>query len=145
MSHTQLHEDDFYTWANEQASLLRAGRLSKADIENIATEIESMGNGEKRELISRLEVVLVHLLKWQFQPGLRGKSWSAAIRVQRNALHRHIKDDHGLKGRINEAVTDAYALIQAEAETGLPGAVFPASCPWSFDQVMDAGFWPEAG
>ena len=106
-----------------------------------------MGNSEKRELISRLAVLLMHLLKWQFQPGLRGKSWSATIQVQRNALRRHLRDNPGLKGKIDEAVADAYAdaLIEAEAETGLPGPVFPASCPWSFGQVMDAGFWPESG
>jgi len=69
-----LYETDFYAWANEQAALLRAGKLSAADIEHIAEEIESMGNTEKRALISRLTVLLLHLLKWQFQSGLRGNS-----------------------------------------------------------------------
>src|ERR1700691_5139612 len=61
------YETDFYGWANEQAALLRAGQLSAADIENIAEEIESMGRGEKRELVNRLSVLLAHLLKWRFQ------------------------------------------------------------------------------
>ena len=61
-----LYDQDFYAWANEQAALLRAGRLSEADIENIAEEIESMGRSEKRELVSRLNVLLLHLLKWQY-------------------------------------------------------------------------------
>ena len=66
---------DFYAWAMEQAALMRAGRLAEADIQNIAEEIESMGRGEKRELVSRLTVLLTHLLKWRAQPGLRGRSW----------------------------------------------------------------------
>ena len=67
-----LYDQDFYAWANEQAALLRAGKLSAADIEHIAEEIESMGKTEKRELVNRLAVLMLHLLKWQFQPGLRG-------------------------------------------------------------------------
>ena len=70
-----LYDRDFYAWANEQAALLRAGRLTEADIENIAEEIESMGRSEKRELVGRLAILLQHLLKWQFQPGRRSASW----------------------------------------------------------------------
>jgi hypothetical protein len=140
-----LYETDFYAWANEQAALLRAGKLSAADIEHIAEEIESMGKTEKRELISRLTVLLIHLLKWQFQPVRRGNSWRTTIRVQRLDLFRHLKDNPSLKSQIPGAVADAYttALIQAADETGLPEETFPAECPWSFDQIMDAGFWPD--
>jgi len=144
MSDPQLYEKDFYSWANEQAGLLRAGRLSEADIGHIAEEIESMGKTEKRELINRLTVLFTHLLKWQFQPALRGKSWSATIRVQRNALARHLRDNPGLKGKLAEAIDEAYvdALIEAEGETDLSSAVFPPTCQWPFEQFMDAEFWP---
>jgi len=63
MSHSTLYHQDFYTWANEQAALLRSGRLSEADIEHVAEEIESMGRTENRELVSRLTALLLHLLK----------------------------------------------------------------------------------
>ena len=66
-----LYDQDFYAWSREQAELLRAGELGQADIEHIAEEIESMGRTEKRELISRLEILLLHLLKWRYQPGKR--------------------------------------------------------------------------
>ena len=78
-----LYERDFFAWANQQASLLRAGQFTEADIEHIAEEIESMGRSEKRELLSRLAILLMHLLKWQAQPMLRGNSWQATIKVQR--------------------------------------------------------------
>ena len=84
------YDSDFYAWANEQAALLRAGRLGQADIEHIAQEIESMGRTEKRELVSRLRVLLRHLLNWRFQPTGRGSSWKASIRVQRLDLAEHL-------------------------------------------------------
>jgi hypothetical protein len=80
MRNSDLFEQDFYARANEQASLLRAGLLSRADIGNIAEEIESLAKAEKRELVSRLSVLLRHLLKWQFQPSRRGASWEVTIR-----------------------------------------------------------------
>ncbi|GEO81480.1 hypothetical protein ROR02_16110 [Pararhodospirillum oryzae] len=140
-----LYETDFYAWANEQAALLRAGKLSLADIENIAEEIESMGRTEQRELESRLTVLLLHLLKWRFQPTHRGGSWEATIRVQRRDLARHIDRNPSLKPKIPDATSYAYenARIEASAETGFAEAIFPAECPWSFDQIMDGAFWPD--
>ena len=141
------YESDFYAWANEQAALLRAWKLSAADIENIAEEIESMGKADKRELLSRLSVLLLHLLKWQFQPGRRGASWEVTIRNQRRALARHLADNPSLKPKAPEALSDAYgdARGEAYAETGLPEETFPATCPWTFDELMAEDFWPEHG
>lgn len=146
MSNSTLYDRDFYAWANEQAELLRAGNLAQADIEHIAEEIESMGKTEKRELISRLAVLLLNLLKWQHQPGRRGASWQATIRVQRRDLRRHMADNPSLKATLPESIADAYgnAIIEAGAETGLPESSFPSTCPWSFDQMLDDAFWPES-
>lgn len=146
MSAQPLYDQDFYGWANQQAQLLRAGKLSEADLEHIAEEIESMGKTEKRELISRLAVLLLHLLKWEYQPVRRGSSWSRTIRVQRRDLTMHMKDNPSLKSVIPEAMENAYgnALIEAADETGFPESTFPSSCPWTFDQVMSAEFWPGA-
>ena len=141
-----LYDTDFYAWANEQAALLRAGQLSAADIANIAEEIESMGKTEKRELVSRLTVLLQHLLKWQFQPERRGRRWKATIRNQRRDLADHLRDNSSLEARLPEAVASAYerAADNAYAETDLPEPTFPTTCPWSFDQMMDEGFWPDS-
>ncbi len=140
-----LYEKDFYAWANQQAALLRAGKLDAADIANIAEEIESMGRTEKRELVSRLAVLLLHLLKWQFQPERRGKSWQFSIREQRRKLHRHMRDNPSLKAVLSEAIVDAYedAVADALKETSLPESIFPATCPFTYDQMADDGFWPE--
>lgn len=143
---TTRYEADFFAWANEQAALLRAGKLSAADIEHIAEEIEDMGRAEQRELENRLKQLLLHLLKWRFQPERRGSSWQASIRIQRVEIAKHVKKNPSLKADIAETMSDAYevAQIAAAGETGLSEAVFPAECPWSYEQIMDAGFWPDA-
>jgi len=86
MPNSTLYETDFYAWANEQAALLRSGQLATADIENIAEEIESMARTEKRELICRLALFLLQLLKWQHQPGLRGPNWRSTIPESRGEV-----------------------------------------------------------
>ena len=140
-----LYEQDFYAWANEQAALLREGKLAAADIQHIADEIESMGRTEKRELVSRLTILLLHLLKWQYQPRMRGQSWRATIRIQRRDLTDHLADNPSLRPKLPEAITRAYgnALIEAGAETGLPESSFPPTCPWPFEEIMEEDFWPE--
>ena len=139
------YDSDFYGWANEQAALLRAGRLSEADVANIAEEIESMGRSEKRELVNRLAVLLAHLLKWQAQPGLRGASWRLMIEEHRDRLRDHLADNPSLRSKLHDALVQAYrlALLAAQRETGLGRAAFPPTCPWSPETAFDDGFYPE--
>jgi hypothetical protein len=144
MTNQHLYDRDFYAWANEQSALLRDGRFSEADMAHIAEEIESMGKTEKRELVSRLTVLLLHLLKWRFQPSHRGNSWRNTIRIQRREVAAHMDDNPSLKALLSRAIDQAYgtAAIEAETETGLSESTFPTNCPWSFDQMMDPEFWP---
>jgi hypothetical protein len=146
MSTVSLYEQDFYAWANEQAALLRAGKLSQADIEHIAEEIESMGKTEKRELVNRLAVLLLHLLKWQFQPTGRGTSSRLTIEEQRLRLADHMADNPSLKSKKDEAMASAHdlAFLRAARETGLDVATFPPRCLWSYEQVIASDFWPES-
>ncbi len=142
---TTLYDSDFHAWANQQAFLLRAGKLSAADIQNIAEEIESLAKSKKRELVSLLTILLRHLLKWQFQPGFRGNSWRYTIKVQRRDLARHLADNPSLTAQLMTVVADAYvsAVLSAAGETGLPEATFPDLCPWSYQDIADPDFWPE--
>ena len=141
-----LYDTDFYAWANRQAALLRAGRLGEADVANIAEEIESMGKSQKRELINRLAVLLMHLLKWRYQPNRRGKSWRLTIRRQRLDLVDHFADNPSLKLQIAASMASAYqrGRIDAAQETQLEPEDFPESCPWTYDEIIDDTFWPEA-
>jgi hypothetical protein len=140
-----LHDLDFYAWSLEQAAILREGRVGEADLEAIAEEIESMGKTEKRELISRLTVPLLHLLKWQRQPAARGNSWRLSIANARDEIADLLSDNPTLKSVIDGVMASAYRYARRKAaiETDTGEETFPAQCPWSFAQAMDAGFWLE--
>ena len=139
------HDTDFYAWANRQTALLRAGRYAAADMELIAQEIESLGKSEKRELVVRLTVLLLHLLKWRHQPAGRCSSWETGIRVQRIQTAGHLADNPSLKAKLDEAIASAYrvAVLEAAEETKLSAGAFPQACPLSFEQMTDETFWPQ--
>jgi hypothetical protein len=141
-----LYEQDYHAWTLQQAEMLRSRQLDCADLDNIAEEIESMGRSLKRELTSRLTVLLLHMLKWQHQPGFRGRSWRLTIRGQRLSLRQHLRDNPSLKSYLDQAMLDAFgrARIDAERETGLDAEAFPETCPFNFDQAVSDDFWPDA-
>jgi len=133
-----LYERDLYAWATRNAALLRAGRLAEIDYMNIAEELESMGRSERRALGSRLAVLLMHLLKWRYQPERRGRSWRATIREQQRQVARLLADNPSLRPELPELMADAYidAVLMAIAETGLEETLFPATCPFELEQIM---------
>lgn len=138
------YEKDFYGWTQEQAALLKAGRFNEIDIENLIEEVETMGRSEKRELESRLTVLLQHLLKWQYQEGRRCKSWNLTIDGQRIQFRKTLKENPGLKPLLGEIVADAYqlAVVYAAKETNISKKVFPEHCPWELSQIIDDSFFP---
>ena len=141
---TPTYDQDFYSWSQRQAQLLRERRFADIDLEHLIEEIEDMGKSEKRALQSYLEVLLMHLLKWHYQPAFQGRSWACTIVEQRQRIEEHLADNPGLKGILPELIRRAYgyAITGAVRETGLPAAHFPASCPWTFAKFMDTDFWP---
>ena len=144
-SQLPLHDTDFYAWAKEQADLLRAGRVGEADLAVIAEEIESLGKTEKRELVKRLTVPLQHLLKWRYQPALRGNSWRLSIANSRDEIADLIADNPSLRAQLAEVTASAYryARRKAAAETDLPEERFPPNAPWSFAEATNEAFWPD--
>ena len=138
------YETDIIVWANEQAALLRAGRFSDIDIARIAEEIEDVGKSERRELGSRMAVLLAHLLKWQFQPGRRGSSWRRTIKEQRRSIAAHLRETPSLKAALADPNWQvgvwADATAKAIDETGLD--LFPEDCPWEIEKVLSTDFYP---
>jgi hypothetical protein len=133
-----LYEQDFYQWTIEQANLLRAGALSQLDIKNLIEEVESMGKSQKKELFSRIAVLLLHLLKWDYQADQRSGGWKSTILTQRRELKFLLADNPSLKRLIPDAVFSVYqdARLSAAAETGLPESAFPETCPYVIEQIM---------
>lgn len=142
---TALYETDFHAWTQREADKLRAGRLSELDREHLAEEIESLGKAQYSELVSRLRVLLQHLLKWQYQPERRGRSWQLTIQTQRIELEDHLSDNPSLKSRLDTALHRAYRLARLDAAqaTGLAPEVFPETCPYDVAETLDQGWLPE--
>ena len=139
------YENDFYSWTQEQAELLKHGRFSDLDIANLIEEVESMGRSEKRELESRLTMLLLHLLKWKYQEVRRGRSWQLSIDEQRIQFEETLSENPGLKPQLDEIVKKAYklAVIKAARETKISKSIFPESCPWTLAQFIEDGFYPD--
>lgn len=140
-----LYEQDFFAWTARNAELLRAGRLDEADIAHIAEELEDMGKREKRELESRLRVLLTHLIKWRIQTERRSGSWKATIGTQRKDIARLLRTMPSLRNALREDLPEVYeeAVEAAVRQTGLPASMFPTACPFDLDQVLDAGVLPD--
>jgi len=141
-----LYETDFYGWIQDQVNAMRTGNLAHLDLDHLIEEVESIGRSEQRELESRLNVLLVHLLKWRSQPEKRGVSWELTIEEQRKRITRHLQKNPSLKSRLPETYEETYdyAVLKAAKETQLHRSVFPKQCPWTFEQATDLGFWPES-
>lgn len=145
---TTLYDTDFYTWTQEQAALLREGAWQEVDRLNLAEEIESLGARDRRELHRRLQRLVMHLLKWQYQPSKRqtGHSWRSTIRTQRYEIATLLAQSPALRRTVPEALDTRYRYARENAsdETRLPLETFPETCPWTVEQVLDEQFWPEA-
>ncbi len=138
------YQRDLYTWLIHNAQLLRQGRWSEIDAENVAEELDSMARSERRELVSRLAVLLAHLLKWAYQPEKRSHSWKYTIEEQRQQVWEVLEDSPSLKYQLEEKFLRAYQLtkIMAAKETGLAKTYFPSSCPFSLEHTLDENFHP---
>lgn len=142
------YEQDFHAWAMRNAELLRQGRMSEIDAANIAEELEDMGRSSRRALSSRLEVLLAHLLKWNMQRDLRAlhfNSWRATIREQRRMVARLLAENPSFKQSLPEVFRDSYegAVNKAVVETNLPESAFPIECPFTLEQTLNDGYWPD--
>lgn len=134
---------DFYGWVHQQANALRQREDHKLDRDRLAEEIEALGGMERREIESRLRVLLRHLLKWRYQPVKRSNSRRASVVEARGRIASVIKDSPSLRRHPEQHLAEAYeiARLRAADDTGLDN--LPAECPWTAAQVLDKRFWPD--
>jgi hypothetical protein len=142
LQNSDLYETDFYQWTQVQATLLRQGVWTSLDIKNLAEEIESLGKQQKQELRNRLGVLIGHLLKWEYQPELRGKSWKATIWEQREQVLDILQDNPSLKPYLEEAVHKGFrqGISLVLRETPLDFDALPKECPYTIAQILDPQF-----
>jgi|SRR6185437_4116453 len=139
-----LYEADFFAWTQEQISLIKQKLFNKLDMVHLQEELQIMGASEKRELANRLAILLMHLLKWKYQPSRQCKSWERTIKKQRLEVQDVLDDNPSLKPNVADFIGKAYqkAILKAADETNLDEDVFPASCEWTVKQILNDNFLP---
>jgi hypothetical protein len=137
-----LYETDFYAWTQTQVELMKHGNLNALDIANLIEEIQSLGKQQKHELRNRLGVLIGHLLKWQYQPNFRSKSWRVTIRGQRRRIKEHILENPSLKSYLHQAIIEAFpdGIDLVLKETPLEEKDLPSECPYTVEQIFDPLF-----
>ncbi|MFN8495758.1 MAG: DUF29 domain-containing protein [Caldilineaceae bacterium] len=141
---TVLYDTDFYSWALQQAELLRNEDYADLDIDNLVEEIEAMAKRDRRELLNRLKVILIHLLKWKYQPSHRSKSWTDTLDEQRDEIDTLLDDSPSLRREVPDLIVKAYpkAVAKAAKETSLSPDLFPSRCEWTVEQLLDLNYLP---
>ncbi len=141
---TALYDKDYYLWLEKTVRLLKEGRLTELDINNLIEEIEDMGRSEKNALESNLIVLLMHLLKWKYQPEKQSGSWRGSIREHRRRILKAFKNSPSLKRYFEEIFEESYqeARKQAADETELSLNIFPETCPFKVEEILDSEYLP---
>lgn len=139
-----LYEQDFYQWIETTINLLRNRKLNQLDYDNLIEELESMGRSEKRALKSNLEVVLLHLLKWKYQPEYRSKSWQNSIREHRKRIQQLLQDSPSLDQWLTDVFEKCYQVARDDAayETGLPIEI-PIKSPFLVEETLNFNYLPD--
>jgi uncharacterized protein DUF29 len=140
------YEDDFYGWTQEQAQYLREGKWADVDIMQVAEEIESLGISDEHTITRQLQRLLLHLLKWRYQPTHRTPSWRRSIRQARDAINDRTERSHSLREYPAQRLRLAYRRARRDAaeDTGLPLATFPEACEWESGDILREDFLPPA-
>ncbi|MGE5657786.1 MAG: DUF29 domain-containing protein [Actinomycetota bacterium] len=141
-----LYEVDYLRWIEVTVEKLRSQDYSEIDWEWVIEELKEMGRSEGRSLKSHLVILVMHLLKWQFQPEMRSGNWKGSIVEHRRQIRDALKESPSLKLYLEEVFAECYsdAVEQVSAETELPGEIFPPACPYPLVEVLAANFLPDA-
>jgi hypothetical protein len=140
-----LYERDFCLWVEEQARLLRESEFERLDVVNLVEEIEDLGIGAKKAVKSNLVIILLHLLKHEFQPKRRSRSWLDSIVEHRQRLRDDLEESPSLEGHLEAVFARVYADARARAivQTGLSERAFPQTSPYTLAQALDLEFLPD--
>ena len=141
---TSLYDRDYVLWIETTIEQLRQQNFDQVDWENVLDEFESMSKRDRRSIKSNLVILLLHLLKWEFQPKMRSGSWTGSIIEHRQRLRDLLDDSPSLRNYVTEVISLAYsdAIVRAVNETGLEIAMFPIDCPYDILNILNPSFLP---
>jgi hypothetical protein len=138
------YEEDVAAWAQEQVALLRAGQWALLDVEHIAEEIEDMNISHRHQLAHRMAILMAHLLKWQYQPDQRGKSWINTMRTQREAIGKLLRKMPSLRHMLDDPEWEEEVWKDAVEIAGREAGLIdlPEARVWSLEQVLGLDYLP---
>jgi hypothetical protein len=141
-----LYEQDFCAWLARNADFLKQGQIEQVDMSHLLEELDDMGANQHHALENRLRVLLAHLLKWQYQPNYRSRSWNATLFEQRVQIGGLLDRSPSLKSSLVEKLDKAYpkSVKLAAKETGLEERIFPKECPYTLAQILDEDYYPDS-
>ncbi len=131
-----LYEQDYALWSEQMADLISSKRFEELDIENLVEEVRDLSKRERDRLLSSLSLIVQHLLKWDYQPQHRSRSWQGIIQRERANIDLYLEDSPSLKRYLtDEWLHKIYKIAYADAfrETGLE---FPETCPYVINDVL---------
>jgi hypothetical protein len=136
---SDLYDEDHLAWLEQQADHLRAGQLDRLDVAHLIEELEEMGGSQRRELKSRLEILLLHMLKRDAQPRRRTRSWQSTIVEQRARIEDLLEQSPSLRHGLEEVAQKAFAVAvtRAAIETGLKRSALPAALPYPLAAILE--------
>ena len=139
---SKLYETDFHGWTIEQSRLLQLGKFDSLDLENLAEEIASLGKQQRQELRNRLGVLIGHLLKWQYQPTKKTRSWQVTIGLQRREIKELLADNPSLQPYLNTAIQVGFSfgIDLVLIETSIKKKDLPTECVYTVEQILDNNF-----
>ena len=131
------YDQDWAAWAGHQVEMLKQRRFDEVDVESLWDEVESLAKRDFKAWVSALRLVLMHMLKWDYQPGHRARSWIITIGRERHEIEDGLETSPSYAARTEEAVTKAYSRARRDAgdETGLPSETFPETCPYDWTAI----------
>ena len=140
----ELYDRDFLEWTQQQAEHLQKGHWTELDVKNLVEELEALGRSEQRELGSDLQVLILHLLKWQYQPERRTRSWKTTIANCRDQIQDCLEDTPSLRRFLQDStwIEKYYRRGRREAakETQMSIDIFPVECGYTIEQILDPNF-----
>jgi hypothetical protein len=141
---TSLYDRDYALWLEATIEQLRSKNFEQVDWENVLDEFEAMSKRDRRSIKSNLVILLLHLLKWEFQPEMRSGSWAGSIIEHRQRLRDLLNDSPSLRNYVAEVISLAYsdAIARAINETRLDASMFPIACPYDILNILNPSFLP---
>ena len=144
MEKVASYEQDFLTWTQQQAEYLQKGRWAELDVKNLIEELEALGRSEQKELSSYFQVLVMHLLKCQYQPEKRTPSWNNTLSNCRDKIQDCLEDIPSLQRFLQDSewIEKYYRRARRDAvkETQKPLETFPTDCPYAIAQILDPEF-----